>query len=444
VTGHRSRWCDHHGTVGENPVCSHLQVPTGECLLFRRWYIGKGLDADLLCPACATERQSGQRVTTRDLCEACFRVTIDGWGETQGANGAAEIRSSPQPLDHRIEPTELDVHAIADIAVARDLVDTTFVLTSDLRIHRLEIGKSLGDPLASVAPLDEPHRENFSGQVSRPKLHVSHDGDFAAIVNNYGRFGTVVDLRSGCLTMALDDGDYHAWTVPFSLAFAELDSRTVLVHRSAWNRLDISDPTDGTLLTGRGPTSYRKGEEEPLNYLDYFHGALYLSPDGLSILDDGWVWHPVGMPVTWSLSAWLSTNPWESESGASLRHVLSRGYYWDHGFCWIDNHRIAVEGIGEDDDEIIPGVRIFDLSQIDNSNPRFPHARETAAFAGPTGRLFADGDRLFSSDAEGLAVWNTSEGALTGRIADFTPTIQCIGGRTLSEAKGSTIRRWHY
>jgi hypothetical protein len=38
---------------------------------------------------------------------------------------------------------------------------------------------------------------------------------FAAVVSDYGRFGEVIDLRAGRVTMTLDNGGYHAETVPF-------------------------------------------------------------------------------------------------------------------------------------------------------------------------------------------------------------------------------------
>jgi hypothetical protein len=140
------------------------------------------------------------------------------------------------------------------------------------------------------------------------RLHCSKRGEFAVVVNDYGRYGQVIDLRSGAVTFALDGGDYHPATVPFSFAFADMFGCVVAVHRTALNRLDVSDPSTGELLTQRSPTSYRSGEERPEHYLDYFHGALYLSPSGAHILDDGWVWHPVGVPTVWSLNRWMSQN----------------------------------------------------------------------------------------------------------------------------------------
>src|SRR5262249_44448040 len=159
------------------------------------------------------------------------------------------------------------------------------------------------------------------------------------------------------------------------------------IHRTAWNRLDLSDPASGRLLTERGPTSFRRGEERPEHYLDYFHGALYLSPQNRFVLDDGWVWHPVGIPRVWSLERWISDNVWESEIGAARLRLCARDYYWDHGMAWIDDARVAVGGIGDVDIEMIDGARIFDIPPPGGPDDGRPterrESRELIAFAGP-------------------------------------------------------------
>ena len=257
-------------------------------------------------------------------------------------------------------------------------------------------------------------------------MHASPCGNFAAIVNDYGHHGEVIDLRSGQVTLTLDGGDYYPETVPFSFAFAQVHGRVVAIHRTAWNRLDVSDPSTGNLLSNRSPTSYRTGEDRPLHYLDYFHGALHVSPNSVRILDDGWVWHPVGIPIAWSLEPWISENVWESEDGPSRRFICSRLYYWDHAMTWLDDQRVAIGGLSEDDAYMVDGVRIFDITvpgepdpgcRADRSGPR-----ELNAFAGPTGTFFSDGHLLFSSDPHGLSRWDLSHGSRTGFLSGFSPT----------------------
>ena len=98
------------------------------------------------------------------------------------------------------------------------------------------------------------------------------------------------------------------------------------------------------------------------------------------ILDDGWVWHPVGIPATWSLERWSAGNVWESEDGPTRKILCTRDYYWDHAAAWIDETRVALGGIGEDDLDMIDGARIFDVALPEDSNVRT--VREINAFQG--------------------------------------------------------------
>jgi hypothetical protein len=122
-------------------------------------------------------------------------------------------------------------------------------------------------------------------------LHIFPEGDFA-VANTRGIGGLVLDLQTGKPTMRLQRDGYHRDMTPFPVAFFIHHGKTLLVHSTAWNRLDISDPVTGELLTVRGPTSYQRGETRPARYLDYFPGHLLISPNQEWIADDGWVWHP--------------------------------------------------------------------------------------------------------------------------------------------------------
>jgi hypothetical protein len=300
--------------------------------------------------------------------------------------------------------------------------------------------------LGSVDVPAEPDHEPWAGHVLRRRLHASGDGNFVAVVNDYGRYGQVMDLRSGEVTLALDGGQYHPETVPFSFAFAEWQGRVVAIHRTDWNRLDVSDPSTGELLTDRGPTIASQGQERPEHYLDYFHGAIYVSPHGAYVADDGWVWHPSGIPGVWSLDRWLSHNVWESEDGPTRINLCARAYYWEGAVTWIDERFIAIGGIGEDDILMIDGARIFDLT-LSIDAPHFPNkspwrAHEHKAFPGPAGVFFSEGMRLFSSDGTGLSRWDLADGARTGQIPSFRPTRHHRGANELIQLIDGAIVRW--
>lgn len=288
--------------------------------------------------------------------------------------------------------------------------------------------------------------DSFAGHTLTTRLHASRDGEFAAVLNDYGRHGQVIDLRSGKTTLRLDGGDYHPETVPFSFTFAIWQGQSVVIHRTAWNRLDISDASTRGLLSDRDRTSYRSGEQRPQHYLDYFHGALYLSPDGAYILDDGWVWHPVGIPVVWSVDRSLSENIWESEDGPTKREVCARSYYWDHGIAWLDERTVAIGGIGDDDTEMVDGAHIFDITSTGAAGPKWRSdwswAREISAFAGPAGKFFSDSKYLYSTGKDGLSRWDPKAGVRTGHIENFFPSCHHAGAGELVQLSGSALLRW--
>ncbi len=435
-----ARWCNHSAPANGPAVCEHLQTATDEPLAFHRWYLGTAMDHELLCPSCVAARSDAGAVEIREICDNCMAGGVDAWGREGGHIGDPEVVQRPQEVDARLVATDLGLDSITDLAIARDLPHTTFVLTDDGQIIRVNHSNNSAISQGAVPISPNTGAAGAKRPVRKPKLHMSSDGRFAAVVTDFGQAGSVIDLEQRRVTMRLEGDQNHIDSVPFSLAFSEYCGDTVIVHRTSWNRLDVSNPVDGSLLTERTVPAFAQGEDASKR-LDYFHGALFLSPDGNSLLNDGWNWEPAGRPVVWSLLSWLRDNAWESESGPTKRTIPHQNHYWNQGFCWIDNRRVAVEGIGHPDDDMINGVRIFDVTRSDLSEEL---ATEVGVFAGPSGRLFADGDQLFSADAQGLAIWSISQGALTGRISAFSPMVHSRLDRTLIDTKGGTIRRWTY
>ena len=337
--------------------------------------------------------------------------------------------------------------AIVDIApVNQESQSNWLMLAEDGGLLRFDAHSGRSELVGRIELPSESARDPFAGHALTRRLHASHNGEFAAVVNDYGLYGQVIDLRSGKITLNLDGGDYCPETVPFSFGFASWQGNVVVIHRAAWNRLDISDASTGNLLSERGPTAYQSGEQRPEHYLDYFHGALYLSPDGTRILDDGWVWHPVGIPVVWSVDRWLSENVWETEDGATKRVVCARSYYWDHGIVWLNEDTVAVGGIGDDDNEIVDGARIFDITSTGPASPEWRSdwqwALEITSFAGPAGRFFSDGKWLYSAAKSGLSKWDAKSGNCVCHIDEFHPTHHHLGAGELAQLSEGAILRW--
>lgn len=387
------------------------------------------MDTELMCKSCAAERQNGNVISTDAVCQECFEYITREIGDLEGVQGKPQIRIRSEPFDVQLSKTGLpsEVGTVIDIAaVTSESRSVWLLLAEDGAICRFDANSGNWTCLAHAHVNPEPDHKPWCNHVLRRRLYSSPNGELAAVVNDYGRHGQIIDLRNGKATLALDGGDYHPETVPFSFAFALVRGRLVAIHRTAWNRLDVSDPYTGELLSDRNPTSYRRGEDRPAHYLDYFHGALHVSPDSVRILDDGWVWHPVGIPRAWSLEQWLSDNVWESEDGPSRKVVCSRDYYWDHAMAWLDDQRVAIGGLGEDDAFMIDGARIFDVSARGEPGPGnradWAWPREITAFAGPAGALFSDAGILLSSSLDGLSRWDVNDGSRTGHLEGFSPT----------------------
>jgi hypothetical protein len=209
------------------------------------------------------------------------------------------------------------------------------------------------------------------------------------------------------------------------VAFIEHAGREIVVHRTAWNRLDASDAATGELLTGRDA-------ERAEHFLPYFHGALHPSPDGHWIADDAWASGPTGIPLLWDARSWLADNPWESEDGPSWRPLCQRWYHWDKPMCWVADDLLAVSGIGSGDEAMLDGVRVFDAASGD----------EVTAFAGPRGLLLSDQRRLYSSGPDGLEAWDPATGERTFRLPGFSPSRRHPGTGDLAQLTPAELRLW--
>jgi hypothetical protein len=422
--------CGHAASAGSSRMCTHLIGTEGEEHV--RLLTGHGLDSDLCCRACDQAAQAGERMELVVACEGCVaRCTAEDWSIV-GWRGTPGIVDRPEPFDASIVEVPLPVPIIDITPIAAAPDSEWLLLTEDGRISRFHADSGMWQMLALTTVPDEPDHEPWMNHRLRRRLHVSANGRYAAVVNDFGRHGQVIDLATGNVTLPLDGGGYHAETVPLSIAFAEHAGQTMVIHRTAWNRLDVSDAATGQLVTPRQPTAYGKSESRPEHYLDYFHGRLFVSPGGRRIADDGWVWSPVGMPTVWDIHAWLAGNVWESEDGSSRHQLCQRWYHWNKPMCWLDDERIVVSGIGGDDEAMLTGVRIFSATT----------GTELTSFAGPTGDLYADAARLYAAAPGGLEVWDPVTGHRTGTITGFVPTHHHPGAAELCTVDGGMLRRW--
>ena len=415
--------CGHDDKASEIRLCTHL-VGQAE-VAFYRVLRGEAMRYDCCCELCLKAFRRDEALDWVEVCAACAQK-IDGenW-EMCGWLGTPEIVEAPAPFDD----TRQTVTFAAEMGEAKAL----YPLDSErvLAFYGSQIGIFEGDNFTPLAPVEMPIDcvHNWCDHRLTPRFYLSPSGRYAALVNDYGRYGAVFDLECARQTMSLDRGEYHPETQPFPLAFFAHEGRDLVVHATAWNRLEISDPQSGELLTPRDAMNH---EEKNPHYLDYFHGALHVAPGGEWIVDDGWVWAPVGVVCVWNLKNWLQTNVYESEDGDSKRQLVDCGYYWTRPMCWLDDYRVAIEGIGDDDELLIRGATVFDARG----------GATVARFAGPSGEFWSAGTRLFSLEDDGLHLWDVEHGARMGIVRDFRPNFHIENA--LVQISGNTMIIWCY
>src|SRR5579885_1702920 len=288
--------CPHQDADTTRRVCFHL-LETKDADYYWQ-FTGVGMEYDLVCLACR-EHADQLEANLREVCLECFEE-IREEGCWDGIIGRPQIRERPTNLSfsHQVialsEPISdriLDIQPIEALArsVWVALTETGALLWIDLADCA---ARALAQLPASEVQLKEP--------VS---LHLSMDGHLAAVVNAYGQHGIVLHLHTGLATMPLKRDTYYIGISEFPIAFCELEGRTLLIHGTKWNRLDISDPRTGALLTSRVLPPYERGKSIPEHYLDYFHCSLSISPSQEWIADNGWIWSPVGSVESWSFGA---------------------------------------------------------------------------------------------------------------------------------------------
>jgi hypothetical protein len=390
-------------------ICAHLDRDTDWD--YAQYFTGAGIEYGLVCMRCCREPEAIETNLREVTPERFAQIEEIGYWERDrgGILGRPQILERPTGLTFRHEETRL-AHALpGEIADLRPIPASSrsewLALSPDGVLHRFDLGTgSAGRPINAFDP----------GPMLEPewRLHVSAVGDMAAVVEAAGRYGVVLDLEAGRPTMRLDRGEYRFEHSDFPAAFFEVDGALRLVHGTDWNRLDVSDPRTGRLLTGRSLGPPREGERLPEHYLDYFHGGLAASPDGEWIADNGWVWSPVGAVTAWDLRRWVEENPWESEDGPTRRALCWRHYFWEGPICWIDGRTLAVWGYGNDEENLIPAALLFDVESGDRLR----------WFAGPAGSMAFDRHLFSWSKEAGTSVWDVGTGERLLHDPSFCPT----------------------
>jgi len=408
--------CPHHDRTPKGKLCPHLPVPQ-EGYLQR--FTGVGSEYDLLCRQCAKQADAVE-ATLIAACSECFQRAEEESYWDGGILGRPQVRIGRQQLcfvHETFELPELKGSTFLNIQPIEGTPGSSLGCTLSGALIEIDAirrcARTVAQVPADALEFDGPYIRTASKdwQNGPPVvLRVSSRGELAALANTYGQQGAVLDLCAGRITMNLRRDEHHEDVSVFPLALAEFDDRLLVIHGTAWNRLDVSDTRTGVLLTQRQPTSWKQGEPRPPHDLDYFHSDLSISPDHQFIADNGWQWHPIGVITAWNLRRWIEENPWESEDGPTKKDLCWRSYYWDGPLSWIDDRRLCLWGYGQDD-PLIPAALIFDVHT----------GKLEKWFPGPKGSFVFD-DYLFSFDkTEGMTVWDISTGERLAAEPGFCP-----------------------
>ena len=442
--------CDHCEAEKVGKACEHLLAkkvggeyyPSQEHL---RNFTGRGIEFILICPQCGERPDHGEPFW-RTVCDSCVQDISCGKRLGDFGNPQVLTRQSGLKLVHQavVLPT-CNFRVIAAKPLAPFDAAAWIILTDTHELIEFNACKPSLHLATTISALGLSSDQPITVSVSR-------NGQFVAVTHTYGRDGVVFDRIKKRVAMRLLRGEYYPEHCKFSAVFFELENRQLLIHATDWNRLDISDPENGSLLTQRTPTSYLQGEVRPPHYLDYFHCGLAISPNSEWVADNGWVWHPVGIVVAWNLRRWLKENVWEAEDGESKKSLCSRSYSWDGPMCWIDNRTVAVWGLGEDDLLLIPGVRLFDVeSGVEKFSFAGPIASPSTLPMNVRGKeqtvshqlgTLAFDRWLFSWQPKGpFSVWDVNDGARLLIESDFAPLSYHPGTKTfLSQLVDGTFR----
>lgn len=389
--------CGHVALASNSRLCRHLLGEHADDDHVQR-LLGRGLACDYFCADC-------DKLEVVDLvtaCEGCVdRVAAS---EPAAIRGWASVESRAASVSmQRRGVFELALPFPGGIAPCRD--GWMILGYSSVVYHHGDDGSR------AVCTLSALPDETAAEAAAKPgvTLYSARDGSAVALVRDYGRYGTVASTVTGDSILNLDRGDYRVDLTRFPCAFTEHRGAQVLVAGTDWNRVDAFALPTGQILTERGPTHANEGEPDPDHYLDYFQGALHVSPDGTKVVDDGWVWHPVGIPLLWDVSRWLDGDTWQAEDATSL---MQRLYLWDIPMCWVGDQHIAIWGVGNDDDNVLPGAVLLSLAGTNSAG----------SFAGvPRTQFWSNGSQLFVTSDIGLTIWDPFTGEQLAELVGFRP-----------------------
>jgi len=386
-------------------VCQHLATDNDVDPYY--WFTGHGSAFNIICSNC---KENLVQAKVNLVKPPTGLVSQFRWIE--GMIGTPEILVRTEQLHFEMADVELKPSLPLPLATLKPLAHSTKFQWIGVLENATLIG--INTDSGSWEVLYQIPREVFTinlAETGRPwmdarpsswrvGLHISPNERYVAVTNDNsmsGR-GVVIDLQEQRVIVALNRKTYHSEYTCFPFAFFEHQGKTLFIHATDWNRVDISDAVTGELLTDRDTSDH---------YIDYFYGVLLVSPDNQWVAEDGWVWQPVGVPRVWNLQRWLA-NKWETETDRIIEDLVYQED-WGDAFCWINETTLALWGFGTFSS--LPAARLFDVIT----------GRLIKWFPGPYRQSFFYDKYLFSASYTDLSAWDIETGEQIAHHADFAP-----------------------
>jgi hypothetical protein len=271
------------------------------------------------------------------------------------------------------------------------------------------------------------------------RMHIH--GPYVAIVNVFGTNGFVINCNDRNWAFSLSRGDYCVHVSSFPIAFFTQNGAAHLIHGTDWNRLDITSLETRKCLTER-VISY----EPPLNYADYFHGSLLVSPDEQCFISTGWHWQPADAMRLWRVLEFENSFELGYRDINHPRDADAVGCVWSRPICFVCDDIIGYgynrcEGLDENgthsaSEIVLQNIMTGDIVQ----RLPFDHfAFETSQFE-ITGNLCFDRDRqtfITFSDEHDLTITDRF-GNVTGQKS-IRPKVVSIQAKAALSVNGTEI-----
>lgn len=272
------------------------------------------------------------------------------------------------------------------------------------------------------------------------KLYFHHP--YICASECFGLHAAVVNLDTGKV-LDFTREEYNSDVSSYSIAFFDRNGKSLLLHQTLWNRLDVTDLESGELLSKREVYKkvlkngykdesghYVPRVTEQKNYLDFFHSLLHMSPNYKNFLSSGWYWSPVDNIRCFSVDEFLHS--WEP---GSFGIIHAHGYNWDRPCAFLDDDTFVIAAddcsteLDEEDleDYMYHQFQSYRLSDKDRSERWLCPYKEMDSDVFPLDKIYGEvqgglwfdstlnhlialsGKGAFALDLDGTVVWHMAD-----------------------------------